>query len=340
MSMPHNQVKLIDIAKKLDVSVGLVSIVLSGKSKERRISDELTAKVIEKAKALGYRPNQLARGLRTGKSGILGLVVADISNPFFGKMARYIENEAAKVEYQVMFGSSDENPGKLENLINMFTSRQVDGMIIVPVFQSESFLLSLQEQSIPFVFIDRYCDGVDEDAVVSDNYLGSYQLTSLLIKNGYRKIAAIANDFHLSNIKERIRGFTTAIKESELDYSVEDFIHEVNLDQLDIRIEAVLKQTLNKGCDAFFFANNKLGISSLKYFDKIGLTIPGDIGIVSFDNPEAFQVANPGITCLEQPIELMCAKAINILSRKIEGNTKIKPERISLPGHLIIRESC
>ncbi|MCK5137712.1 MAG: LacI family DNA-binding transcriptional regulator [Bacteroidales bacterium] len=338
--MPQKQVKLIDIANKLNVSIGLVSIVLSGKSKERRISDELAAKVIETAKALGYRPNQLARGLRTGKSGIIGLLVADISNPFFGKMARYIENEAAKLEYQVMFGSSDENPEKLENLVNMFASRQVDGMIIVPVFQSESFLLSLQEQSIPFVFIDRYCEGVDEDAVVSDNYLGSYQLTSLLIKKGYGKIAAFANDLHLSNIKDRMHGYTTALKDSGLNYPVEDFIFEVDFDQLDTRLEAMLKQALENGCDAFFFANNKLGISSLKYFDKVGLTIPEDIGIVCFDNPEAFQVAKPGITCVEQPIELMCAKAINILSRKIEGKTESKPERISLPGKLIVRESC
>ncbi len=338
--MPQNQVKLIDIAKKLDVSVGLVSIVLAGKSKERRISDELAAKVIETAKTLGYRPNQLARGLRTGKSGIIGLLVADISNPFFGKMARYIENEAAKLEYQVMFGSSDENPEKLENLINMFTSRQVDGMIIVPVFQSKNFLISLQEQSIPFVFIDRYCEGVDEDAVVSDNYLGSYQLTRLLIEKGYKKIAAFANDLHLSNIKERMHGFATALKDSGLDYPVDDFMYEVDLDQIDTRVEAVLKQALKNGCDAFFFANNKIGISSLKYFDKVDLTIPEDIGIVSFDNPEAFQVAKPGITCMEQPIELMCEKAINILSRKIEGKTNTKPERLSLPGNLIMRESC
>jgi len=336
--MSQDQVKLIDIAKKLNVSVGLVSIVLAGKSKECRISAELTEKVIKTAKELGYRPNQLARGLRTGKSGIIGLLVADISNPFFGKMARFIENEAAKLEYQVMFGSSDENPEKLENLINMFTSRQVDGMIIVPVFQSKSFLLSLQEQSIPFVFIDRYCDGVDEDAVVSNNYMGSYQLTRLLTKNGYRKIAAIANVLHLSNIKERVHGFTTAIKDSGLDYPVEDFVYEV--DQLDTGVEAVLKQALENDCDAFFFANNKLGISSLKYFDKAGLSIPDDIGIVSYDNPEVFQATNPGITCMEQPIELMCAKALNILSRKIEGKSLTKPERISLDGNLIVRESC
>jgi LacI family transcriptional regulator len=338
--MPKKRIRQVDIADKLNVSVGLVSLVLSGKSHEFRISDEMAAKVIETAKALGYRPNQLARGLRTGKSGIIGLLVADISNPFFGKMARCIENEAAKLEYQVMFGSSDENSEKLENLINTFSSRQVDGMIIVPVFDSERILLSLQEQSIPFVFVDRYCEGVDEDAVVVDNYLGSYELTSLLIKKGYRKIAALAHNLGLSNIKERIQGYTTALKESPLDYPVEEFIFEVDFDQVDTRLEAVLKRAHKDGCDAFFFANNKLGISSLKYFDKIGLSIKDDIGIVSFDNPEAFQVTKPGITCLEQPIELMCEKAIQLLSRKIEGRIKTKPERISLPGNLIIRESC
>ncbi len=338
--MPSNQVKLIDIARKLDVSVGLVSIVLSGKSKERRISNELTKKVIETAKELGYMPNQLARGLRTGKSGILGLLVADIANPFFGTMARYIENEAAKLGYQVLFGSSDENPEKLEDLINVFISRQVDGMIIVPVNKSENYLSSLQKQSIPFVFIDRYCSGFDAHAVVSDNYDGAYQLTSLLIDKGYKKIANLVYNIQLSNIIDRINGYTSALENAGLNDPDEDLVFKVGFDQLDARLDTVLKQITEKGCDSIFFANNNLGIQSLKFIDTYGLSIPKDIGIVSFDNPEAFHVVKPGITCFEQPIELMCKQAITVLQEKILGKKEIEPALISLPGKLIMRESC
>ena len=338
--MAQNRVKLIDIATKLDVSVGLVSLVLSGKSKAHRISDALAGKVIETAKTLGYQPNQLARGLRTGKSGIIGLLVADIANPFFGKMARFIENEAEKLEYQVMFGSSDENPGKLERLIDVFISRQVDGMIIVPVIQSERCLSSLREQSIPFVFIDRYCKEIEEDSVVSDNYLGAYQLTKLLIKNGYSKIAALTHNAQLLNIMDRVLGYKAALNDEGISHTSGDLVFEVGFDQPGTRLETALKQALDKGCDSFFFANNELGINSLKYFDRMGLGIPDDVGIVSFDNPEAFQVVKPGITCWEQPVESMCIEATGILSEKIRGESASKPERISLPGSLIIRGSC
>ncbi len=337
--MPQNPVKLIDIAEKLEVSVGLVSIVLSGKSKERRISDKLTKKVIETAKDLGYMPNQLARGLRTGKSGILALLLADISNPFFGKLARHIENEAAKLGYHLMFGSSDENPKKLENLINVFMSRQVDGMIIVPVAQSDSYLSKLREQSIPHIFIDRYCKDLKEDAIVSNNYEGSFQLTNLLINNGYKKIGAFVHNLQLSNITERINGFKSALQDSELNYDIEDSIFKINFEDPDSQLKKKIEQALEQGCDSFFFANNELGIKSLKYFNKIGLNIPNDIGMVSFDNPEAFQLTKTGISCFEQDIELMSAKAVNILIEKIQGNSHTKPEQITLPGKLIIQNS-
>jgi len=338
--MAKKRVKLIDIASALDVSIGLVSIVLSGKGKENRISDALSKKVIEKAKELGYQANQLARGLRTGKTNIIGLAVADIANPYFGKMARFIENEASKLGYQVMFGSSDEDPKKLNDIINVFLTRQVDAMVIVPVKDSKDFLHSLQDQTIPFVFIDRYCEGVDESSVCTDNFDGAYQLNNILISKGYKKIGALVYDTGLSNNKERIKGYVSALKTANLYDANEDLVFEVGFKHMETRLESALKTAMRKGCDALFFANNSLGIQSLKYFDKMEIEIPTDMGMVSFDNPESFQIAKPGVTCLEQPIAQMCARAISILSDKIEGKGQEKNSSILLPGNLIVRGSC
>ncbi|MGQ1787402.1 LacI family DNA-binding transcriptional regulator [Saccharicrinis sp. GN24d3] len=338
--MAKKRIKLVDIANELGVSVGLVSIVLSGKSRENRISDTLSKKVIEKAKELGYQANQMARALRTGKSGIIGLAVADIANPYFGKMARFIENEASGLGYQVMFGSSDEDPKKLNDIINVFLSRQVDAMLIVPVKKSQKYLMALQEQSIPFVFVDRCCDGVSEDAVTTNNFEGGYQLCNVLIKRGYKKIGAFVYDTGLTNNNQRIKGYTSALKESELNDDSENLIFETGFKHVETRLESMLKSALKKGCDAFFFANNKLGIQSLKYFDKMNIKIPQDIGIVSFDNPESFQVAKPGVTCFEQPIANICVKAISILVDKMDDASKPKVGEVLLSGNLIIRESC
>lgn len=338
--MAKKRVKLIDIASALDVSVGLVSIVLSGKGKENRISDALSKKVIEKAKELGYQANQLARGLRTGKTNIIGLAVADIANPYFGKMARFIENEASKLGYQVMFGSSDEDPKKLTDIINVFLTRQVDAMVIVPVKGSKDFLPSLQNQTIPFVFIDRYCEGVDESSVCTDNFEGAYQLCNILISKGYKKIGALVYDTELSNNKERIKGYVSALKTANIYDENDDLVFEVGFKHMETRLESALKTAIRKGCDALFFANNSLGIQSLKYFDNMEIKIPTDMGMVSFDNPESYQIAKPGITCLEQPIEQMCVRAISILVSKIEGKAPENKSSVLLPGNLIVRGSC
>lgn len=338
--MAKKRVKLVDIAKELDVSVGLVSIVLSGKNKENRISDTLTQKVIAKANEMGYQKNKLARGLRTGKSGIIGLAVADIANPYFGKMARFIENEASKLGYQVMFGSCDEDSEKLNDLIDVFLSRQVDAMLIVPVNNSEKYLLALQEQPIPFVFLDRYCEGVNEDAVMTDNFEGGYQLSNVLVNKGYKKIAAFVYDTGLTNNKERIKGYISALKNANMYNDSEDLVFEIGFKHLETRLESALNAAIKKGCDALFFANNNLGIQSLKYFNRMNIKLPQDLGIVSFDNPESFQISKPGVTCFEQPIEHMCTKAISILFNKIDGGLSEKKDLVLLPGNLIIRESC
>jgi LacI family transcriptional regulator len=337
--MTQKRVKLVDIAKELNVSVGLVSLVLGGKAKEHRISDAISEKVLQKAKEMGYQANQVARGLRTGKTGIIGLIVADIANPYFGQMARCLENGAAKLGYQVMFGSSDEDEMKLNQLVNVFLSRQVDGMIVVPVKNSQKILSEIQKQSIPVVLIDRYCDDHDEDFICSDNFEGSFQLNSLLLNSGYRKIAAFVYTTEVTNLRDRIRGYESAVHNKFPSENLEDLIFEVGFKNVRAGLESAIKKAIGKGCDALFFANNNLGILSLNILDKMGKHVPDDIGLVSFDNPEAFQIAKPGITCFEQPIESMCKEAIRILSLKI-NNKKLPEYRRQLQGSLILRGSC
>ena len=116
MKKSGKKVTIVDIAKELGVSNAMVSMVLSGKGSEHRISEKAAKRVFESAKKLGYKPNQMAKALRTGKSGVLGLIVADIANPFFANIARSIENEAEKFGYQVMFASSDEDLEKFTKL--------------------------------------------------------------------------------------------------------------------------------------------------------------------------------------------------------------------------------
>ncbi len=335
--MVKKRITLADIAKELNVSIGLVSMVLSGKSKENRISEDIAKKVNVKAIELGYQANIMARGLRTGKSGIIGLAVADIANPYFGKLARHIENEASKLGYQLMFGSSDEDAEKLSSILNVFRSRQVDGVIVVPVENTSACIKSITD-SMPMVFVDRLCNDVTEDAIYTDNKAGAIQLNNLLIEKGYKNIAAFVYSLELSNNHDRIEGYIESIQNSKLT-SQSPLVFKIDFDNVKESLEDALENALRKGCDALFFANNNLGIESLKILHSINEDLPMQLGIVSFDNPEAFHVSRPGITCYEQPIEEMSEKATKLLIKKIEKNRKKKPHVTLLQGELILRDS-
>ncbi|WP_315814751.1 LacI family DNA-binding transcriptional regulator [Paraflavitalea speifideaquila] len=137
------------------MSTALVSYVLNNK-RENRVSKELAQRIREVAAQLNYRTNQVARSLKINKTYTIGLIVADIANPFSSGMARIIEDEAERHQYTVIFSSSDENARKCGKLIDTLLDRQVDGLIISPPAFSEHQVIYLQEQQVPFVLIDRY----------------------------------------------------------------------------------------------------------------------------------------------------------------------------------------
>ena len=178
------KVSLEDISKELGVSKTLVSFVMNGRAKEMRVSNKMAKKVLEKSKEMGYKPNYLARALRTGKSKTLGLIVADISNSFFSKLARSIENEAIKYGYSVIFGSSDEDSLKSTRLIELFKNKKVDGIIICPTQGDKKEIEKLQQEKFPCVLVDRYFPDMESNAVVVDNFSGSIQIINKLIKRG------------------------------------------------------------------------------------------------------------------------------------------------------------
>ncbi len=334
--MTTKRIKLSDIARELNVSVGTVSLVLSGKAKQHRIGEEMAKKVIAKADELDYQANIMARSLRTGKSGIIGLAVADIANPYFGRMARYIENEASNMGYQVMFGSSDEDSNKLSSILNTFHSRQVDGIIVVPVENCELVGGMSNNDTIPTVLIDRECNNLQTDLVCTNNFDGAVQLNEVLLKKGYKKIAAFVYNLRLSNFEERLNGYKKAIKNVEGTFN--PIVFSIDFNNVEENLVKALEEALKIRCDGLFFVNNSLGILSLKIMRKRYKKLLTKIGMVSFDNPEVFDLSTPRITCWEQPVEEMSKKAVELLVGKINNKNEDKCQQIKLKGKLILRD--
>jgi LacI family transcriptional regulator len=334
-----------DIAQRLGVSKTLVSFVLNGRAREYRISDDICQKVLEVAKELNYMPNRIAQGLRTGKTHTIGLVIADIANPFFGKLGREIEQEASKHGYRVIFCNSDENAGKFAQQMAMLQQSSVDGYIISPPINSQEQIRSLVKNQVPLVLIDRYFPNIDTNYIGIDNLEAAYTATNHLINLGRKKIANITLNLELENMKERTDGYRKAlldrgIKVDESLIKMLPFSH----DNADVD-KAIRELVGNAGpfkADAILFSSSKIGVMGIESISSLELKIPDDIAVVSFDNVDAYKICVSPVTVVDQPLQEIGRKAVEILMNTIKIHRKgmIKTQRIKLKTNFIIRKSC
>ena len=179
-----SKVSLKSIAKELNVSVATVSLVINGKNGNGRVSKEMSRKILDKARELNYTPNNFAQGLKIGKSKTIGLIVADISNIFFGTLALHIQNCAQAMGYTVIIGNTNEQLSEMEKMINLMKSRQVDGLIMTPTEGSENLIIRLEKENIPQVLVDRTFPELKTNWVLINNYDISCRATEKLIERG------------------------------------------------------------------------------------------------------------------------------------------------------------
>ncbi len=332
------KVSLKDIANKLGVSTALVSYVLNNQ-KTGRIRKEVALKIKETAKELNYRTNQIARSLKLKKTFTIGLIVADISNPFFSSLARIIEDEADKKNYTVIFGSADENAEKSFKLINTLLDRQVDGFIIAPAENGESNVIYLKEHDIPFVLIDRYFPEIETNWVSLDNYKAAYMATRHLIEGGSKRIGLVTYNTNLFNLQERKRGYENAIGESKIALDINWCSEVLFADDIKLLVEKAIDEllALPQPVDSLLFTSNTLAFYGLKHIHANGIKIPDDLSIITFDQMDASDLFYAPLTYLKQPIEEMGQTATKMLLEKI--NEKKEIVQINLQASLIVRKS-
>ena len=294
--------------------------LLNGKRKEYRVGEETAQRILKIANDMNYQPNLAAKSLRSGKTKTIGLVVSDISNPFFSQLARVLEDEAAKQNYTVLFGSSDENKDKMNSLVGNLINKGVDGLIIVPCEGSERIIASLVYDNVPIVLFDRYFSDINVSYVALNNFNASYVLTKHLLEVGYNAPCMVAYDVDLIHMKERVRGYKKAMG----DVGKKNFINVVCLKQNAPRKSAdrLLPKMVDAGVDAFLFATNMISLACLYTIKDMGKGIVGKIGLAGFDGNPAFDFFNVPISYIRQPIDILAQKALEILIDSMaNGNT-------------------
>lgn len=333
------KVSLKDIAKELGVSTTLVSFVMNNKEKEGRVGKEMARKIRETAERLNYQPNYIARSLRNKKTQTIGLIVADISNPFFANLARIIEDEANRNNYTVIIGSSDESPEKMEKVLNFLISRQVDGFIIVPTEGSHKLISSLKENRIPFVLMDRCFHSIHASCVAINNFQASLDAMQYLLKKGYKRIGIVTYRSTLSHFRERVNGYRKGL--SNYGIAIDhQLIKRIEYSNLNNEIEVAIAELIdNEHVESIYFTTNTLALHGLKCIFGRGVKIPDDLDIMAFDSSEAYHFFQYPIPHVTQPTREMGIKSVELLIDQLEHLDLKKIRRVYLDAKLVVGQT-
>ncbi len=326
------------IAKELDISISTVSRVLNGQSLKYRISKKTTESILKTAKKHNYQPNQLARSLRLNRSHTIGLIIPDISNPFFAKIARYIEKAARENGYSVIVTDSDDNTEIEKSSILFLTNRKIDGLIISPVGKESEHLIKANHKNIPIVLIDRYFLDLKLPFVGSDNFKGSFEATDYLIQNGHTRIAFIQGIRGTTVNQDRLNGFIEAFKTNNIPLDSSLIVGE-NFGEQNGYVETRILVHLENKPTAIFAASNLISLGSLKALYEENLNVPNDMSIISFDDQPYSEFLSTPMTTVAQQSQEIGSIAFNLLMDKMESDNTRQLPKILLPTKLIMRKS-
>tara|TARA_B100000029_G_scaffold516563_1_gene631090 strand:+ start:1324 stop:2397 length:1074 start_codon:yes stop_codon:yes gene_type:complete len=334
-----------DIAKVTGVSPTTISRVLNGKAKAYRISTPTSELVLQTATELGYIPNQTARGLRMRKSNTIGLILPNITNPFFSGIASAVESAARSLNFSIILSDSQHDQSLEIESIRTLMSRNVDGLIVLPMGQDSKYLKRIIESGIPLVIADRHFSDLNCPQVISNNYQGAFNATKHLIDNNHRYIACIQGRRNTSVNNERLKGYISAMKKHQLKVD-SSYIVGDDFGAQNGYVSMKILQSLKPRPTAIFAFSNLIALGAVKAMRENNMSFPNDISMIAFDNDQPLleYLATPITTVAQQTNEIgqiafkLLMTAIN---NKDERSDFVddKPNIVSMPTEIIKRES-
>jgi LacI family transcriptional regulator len=324
-----------DVAAHAAVSVATVSAVMNG---NKYVSPELAQRVRESIAALGYQRNSFARGLKTQVSHSIGLIIPDITNPFYTNIARGVEDVAHAHNYSLILGNTDEDPEKEKKYLQLLESKQADGLIIAITDRSHEYLQALPTQNLALVGIDRALSGWGIDAVMVDNHVGARTAIEHFIALGHRRIGLVTGARGITPTEERLSGYTEALEKHGITVDP----HLIATAQARVgggERAAMQLLTLEDRPTALFIMDGTMAIGALQAMAKLGLRCPEDIALACFDDFTWASVMRPRLTVIDQPTYEIGQQAAHLLFERLR-NRERAPREIRLQTRLIVRESC
>ncbi len=331
-------VRIKDIAKQLNLSESTVSRALSD---HPRISKSTRRKVKAVAKTLHYHPNLIAKSLKLRNTNTIGLIIGDITNPFYPDIVKSAEDIAHRNGFNIILCNSDYDPEKELQYLNILMGKRVDGMLITPVGNTAKLRALLKQNNVPFVFIDSKPTTKNNfDCVFADLEFGAYTAVKYLIELGHTRIALVNGPRITSPCRQLEMGFEKAMRESNIK------IDDEYLKQCNLKMAGgykAMKQLLHL-CEtamptAVLFISDKTAIGAYEAIEEEGLRIPENISIIGYDDiPEAKHLSPP-LTTIAQPKSDLGEKAISLLLKGLKNRWNVKHQTIRLLPELVIRKS-
>jgi LacI family transcriptional regulator len=326
------------IAERSGVSVTTISRVLSGQADRYRISKGTEEAVRKIAKEVNFVPNQLARSLRLKKTLKIGLVIPDVSNPFFAGIARQVTLGARKHEYSVVLCDSQDSTELEVRLLALLQSQHVEGVVLCPVGQTGKHLEQFAGGRLPIVLVDRFFPDVELPYVSSDNASGAREATEFLLNNGHRRIACLQGLPHTSPNDCRLRGYKEALARLNVPVD-ENLIVGDSFTEQSGYIETKLLLRNQPEVTAILALSNVNALGAIRALAEEHKKIPEDISLVSFDDPPyAAYLATP-LTCIAQSSTEIGDVASKLLFDQIQSTRSAPKGGILLPTSLVVRKS-
>lgn len=328
---PDSRVTMHQIAREAGVSLGTVSHVINEKI---AVSEPLRRRVLDAIASLGYKPNEVSRALRMRKSSIIGVIIPDITNPFFPGVVRGIEDVAYKGSYRLVLCNTDNDARKESSYMGQLMSFLPAGIIIIP---STGSTISSQASGPPIVFVDRRTEGWKGDCVLVANRQGAYRAAQHLIEMGHTRVAVISGPSSLTNARERLKGFCEAFEDAGIGIQPE-YIQEARFDRESGLTAALRLLKLMPRPTAIFATNDLMGMGALLAIRELQLKCPNDVSLVSFDGLDVTELTDPPLTTVYQPGYQLGFTAARLLLERIRGSAE-EPKEIVLGTELRIRNS-
>ncbi len=323
-----------DVAARAGVSIASVSRVLNG---SKPVTDHTRDRVLAAVHDLNYSIDQRARSLRRQRSGTLGLILAEVRNPFFTQVIHSIEDVAYQSNNSLFLCNSDENPERERFYLELMQAQRIDGIILLPVTSSGDALSPLLRHDVPVVCLDRRVDDVDLDSVLVDNVAGAMMAVEHLVVLGHRRIGYIGGRLVTPGI-ERLEGFRRGLTAYGLGEHPELIRQGDSMQESGYR-ETLALLALDVVPSAIFAINNPMSLGVMAAIKERGLRIPQDISVIGFDDAPWSGLLNPPLTTIAQPTDALGTAAARLLLERIEGGDNGAVQHIVMMPHLIKRAS-